>query len=740
MPTGYMEAVTDEQLIAIVESGISNSTSDWLNSSELSLEREKSTFEYAGIPRGHLAPQGVSSIVDTSTTENIEAYTAILSDLFLSNQRLARFVPFNDTPGAFQASRNASSIVNYCIFKQNNGWEIIEDWIKAALLWKNGIIRWDYVDEYDYEFEEYESITQTRLDTLLSEDNIEIVGDLELNDDMLADGMAMMSYVNVRLRRKVNKCRVKIELIPPENFRISQDAKSFEDADIVSIETLTTRSDLRKNFSEEVKDFDEDDWNQLSADEYVTGRFNQDQATRKEATSQNYNNISGDIGLEANQELTLKECWLKVDRDGDGIAELKQFIIAGSRIIVEKDVDMIPLASLSPVSIPFEFYGLSIADFTRSSTLAATAILRGFVENTYLTNYSPKLADPNVVDFSALQNIKPKQIIPTNGSPVGAVQSLQPETISTGTVPLLEYLQTIKEQGTGMSKAAQGLNDALYVSGNSEAKLQSVQSASQKRIQHIAKRFAETGFKRLCNGIYKAMRKNMNEKVSFNLNNVFSEIVPSELPHNLECEVFIDIGENSNANKIQKLRSIGSEILPSLQQSGAGAAVKAEASVALAAQIMESMGIDSNDYLIDYTTEEFKEQAAKMIQSTQEEAEKEKALLQEKAQTDLLLQKANVGYTDSQAQNTRDDNSRQMAIAIDKHFQQWSELQIKAAKEGVQLEKSKSFEDILLLVGNIMNPPPPPEAMPQEQLQGDPNMAPGEMMQEANINPAMMGN
>ena len=81
-----------------------------------------------------------------------------------------------------------------------------------------------------------------------------------------------------------------------------------------------------------------------------------------------------------------------------------------------------------------------------------------------------------------------------------------------------------------------------------------------------------------------------------------------------------------------------------------------------------------------------------------------------------------------------------MAIAIDKHFQQWSELQIKAAKEGVQLEKSKSFEDILLLVGNIMNPPPPPEAMPQEQLQGDPNMAPGEMMQEANINPAMMGN
>ena len=159
------------------------------------------------------------------------------------------------------------------------------------------------------------------------------------------------------------------------------------------------------------------------------------------------------------------------DRDGYGIAELKRFITIGTHILFKEVIDFFNLASIVPIDIPHEFYGLSMADFTRSSTLASTAILRGFVENTYLTNYSPKLADPNVVDFSALQNMKPKQIIPTNGSPVGAVQQLPPETISTGTVPLLEHLQMIKEQATGMSKAAQGLNDTLYVSGNSEQKL-----------------------------------------------------------------------------------------------------------------------------------------------------------------------------------------------------------------------------------------------------------------------------
>ena len=69
----------------MIENGVQNSVGDWLNSSDLTRERLRSTYEYAGVPDFHLAPQGVSTIVDTSTTEVIEAYTAVLSDLFLNN-------------------------------------------------------------------------------------------------------------------------------------------------------------------------------------------------------------------------------------------------------------------------------------------------------------------------------------------------------------------------------------------------------------------------------------------------------------------------------------------------------------------------------------------------------------------------------------------------------------------------------------------------------------------------------
>ena len=710
-PYGYKEPVTDDELVELIDRGIMNSSGDWLDSADLSRERLKATYEYAGVPESHLTPQGVSTIVDTSTTEVVEAYTAIISDLFLSNHKLARFVPYDDSPGSFAAAKDASAIVNYCLFKKNNGWELMSQWIKAALLWKNSVCRWTYIQDFDHKFEEYEQISQAKLDELLSDENIEIVGDLQsanvfAEQDPLQgqQPQAEVVYMNVRLKRAIDRSRVKLELVPPENFRISREATSIDESSFVGIQTEMTRSELRKHYPEETANITE--WDELGDTAYAGSlRYSQEVAARKEITGQEYisgSMVENDAPLEANKPVTVTESWLNVDRDGDGIAELKHIITVGDYIMYEEDIDSIPLACLTPIDIPFEFYGLSMADFTRSSTLASTAILRGFVENTYLTNYSPKLADPNVVDFSALQNMKPKQIIPTNGSPVNAVQQMQPETISSGTVPVLEYLQLIKEQATGMSKAAQGLNDTLYISGNSEQKLAAVQSAAQKRIQHIARRFAETGFKKLVAGIYETMHKNMKGKMSYNLDGVYGTVNIDNLPSNMDVEILLDIGENSNANQIQKLSKIGGEILPSLNTAGAGIVVKPEAPAILATKLIEAMNLDSNDFLEDYTTDEFKQKAAQTIQKQSQDAEQKLQIEQKKAMADSALAEANVGYTQAQTKNTEDDNAKQLAVAIDKHYQEWADLTIKATKEGAPIAEHPNYAQIIMMAKQIL--------------------------------------
>jgi len=702
--SGYKEAVTDEQLTNLIESGIMSSAGDWLNSSDLTHERLKATYEYAGVPMAHLTPQGVSTIVDTSTTEVVEAYTAVLSDLFLANNRIARCLPWDSSPKAFQGAKDASNLINYCIFKKNKGWEILQTWMKASLLWKNAVIRWDYIEDYDYIIEEYETISETKLDEILADDSYEIIGELEL--DATSENI---SYANVRLRKTIDKSRIKLEVIPPEAFRISNEAKDIDDATFVGIQSEYTRSDMRKYWPDWAATLTEDEWATLGDDSNWMGnnRYSEDIAARKEIVGQTYWEGSGgyqEMPTEANREVTVTECWMRVDRDGDGIAELKHFIVSGNHILFEEDCDMIPLASIVPIDIPHEFFGLSMADFTRSSTLASTAILRGFVENTYLTNYSPKLADPNVVDFSALQNMKPKQIIPTNGNPTAAVAAMAPETISSGTVPLLEHLQLIKEQATGMSKAAQGLNDTLYVSGNSEQKLSAVQSAAQKRIQHIARRFAETGFKRLMEGVYHTMREKMQGMQTYNMDGIYGTIDVNNLPSKMDIEILLDIGENSNATKVNKLSKVGAEIIPALQKQGQGMAIKPTAGVTLATQLIEALDLDSNDYIQDYKSDQFVQRAENMMKEKAQVDKQNETAAREKLQADVELAKANVSYTNAQSKNTMDDNSKQLAIAIDRHFQEWADLQIKAVKEGAELPPHPDFNQILMMARQIINP------------------------------------
>ena len=672
-PYGYKEAVTDEELISIIDSEVATSQGNFLDSSELSNEREKATYEYAMQPTGHLAPQGVSKIVSSDTVEAIEGYSAVLSELLLNNKKLAKFIPYSQTAKGVHEARVASDVTNYCIFKKNRGWELINTWIKSALLWKNAAVVWEYVEDYEYSFQEYEEITTEALDVLLADPEIEIVGDLYVNESGI--------YEDVRVKRKVDKSGVKIRNIEPESFLISSGASSIDEASFIGLKTEMTRSEIRKQYPEYAGDID---WDSNADSQTFAQAINNEKAARRTSVGLSNSNFMGTQQSEANQLATVLECWMRVDRDGDGIAELKRFITVGDHLLFEEDVDSIQIADLKAFDIPHEWAGLSMADMTRPSTMASTAILRGFVENTYLTNYSPKLADPNVVDFSALQNMKPRQIVPTNGNPTLAVQNMPPEALSTGTVPLLEFLQKHKEQANGLSKAAQGLNDTLYVSGNSEQKVSSVQSAAQTRIQHIARRFMETGLSRLCEGVYKTMKKEMRGKKTgyYTSKNFYGTTDLQELPDEMILMVEADVGDASNNTVLSKMSMISEKVLPALMAAGYKGAINPESPAILAFKTIEALGEDPLDYMVDYTSDEYKESSMKDKEKEAKEAEQAKAVAQQTVQAKLALDQANVDYTDVQSQNAIQDNLKQLVVALDKSYQEWAKLdQISAEKE-----------------------------------------------------------
>ena len=666
--------VTDEELILSIDSRVRNSVGGLTGSSDLSKKRESATYEYTMDPRGDLAPQGVSKIVSSDTVEIIEGYTSLVVKLLLDNNKLANFVPRSANPRDIHDAKTASDVVNYCIFNSNDGWRILNTWIKSAFLYGNGIASWAWVEDAEYEIEEYESIPQAVLDEILADSNVEIVGDLEMDED--ADPLnPEITYQNVRLKRRIDKSKVSIDAIPPETFLINRSATSVHDATFVGKVTELTHSEIRKMFPEFKKDLTELGEN---AEASRGSNWSSEKFARRDATGIENIHTHDDEDEEANMIVDVIECWIRSDRDGDGIAELKHIIKAGEDILLEEDISYIPIADLNPIEIPHEYFGLSLADMVRPQMQATTAIMRGFVENVYYGNYGRTLADPNVVDFAALQNPVPKQIIATNGSPVNSVQQLNPEPISSGTQGMLEFLQLQKEQSTGLTKASMGLNDALYVSGNSAEKTAAAQSAAQIRIEHIARRFMETGLKDLCRGVLKEMKQNIKEDIMYKTEKGYASISPLDLqriPSNMDLDIQANLGENSNSSQQQKLAQVA-ELLPQMAQDPeARKYISPNAAFNLGNQMLQSMGFDPLDYFVDPEDEEAMQQVEQQIQQEQQQA-------QASSELEMETVKANISLVKAEVDNKKIDNQRQLLEAQDDSNRSWAEIKIKATKDG----------------------------------------------------------
>lgn len=694
-----IEKVDDDMLIDAIDRNIRNATGGYTGSSDVSKRRENSVYEMSLEAKGDLSPQGVSKIVSSDSVEIAEGYTALLTKLLLDNNKLALFTPYSNEVASIKASQIASDVVNYCIFNSNpDGWTKLSTWIKSAVVFGNSALTWGWEEKFDYEVEEYDTIQQEALDQILSDTNVEIVGDLKIqeNEFINLELGDVVIYEDVRLRRKIDKSGVKIINIPPESFLIDKGADTVSEAKFVGLVTDMTRSDIRQNWP----DF-KGDLSELGEESsFRDSEWSLESYARKQSSGIDNYIDSDDEEDEANISISVVECWIRSDRDGDGIAELKHVIKAGSTILEEEDASYIPIAVLNPIEIPHEFYGLSLLDMVRPQTQATTAIMRGFVENVYFGNYGRTLADPNVVDFAALQNPLPKQIIATNGSPANAIQQMNPEPISTGTSGMLEFLGLQKEQSTGLTKTALGLNDTLYVSGNSEQKMGNAQSAAQIRIEHIARRFVESGIKDLCRGILREMRSNLKNPFRYKNDKGYASLSVEELqmmPTNMDLEIQANLGENSNENMSNKLNQVA-QLLPLMAENPeASPYINTKAAFNLATDILANMGLDPTRYLVDPTDELSQQQIQQKQQEVQQRQEQLQQAESDKARLDSETAAANISYLKAEVDNKKIDNKRQLLEAEDESNRKWAELAIKAqGTEGAQIPAKipVSFKDL----------------------------------------------
>ena len=648
------EKMTDDELLQQIREEVA--AADYSGTNELSFQREQSTRAYNGVLTDGLQPTtGMSSIVNNKIQPAIETLTTYLTKVFCSDKETVVFNPTN--PQLAQAAKQMTQMVNYVIHKQNDGYKVLNRWIKDAAINKNGIVKisWDetnysYKEKYDSEDRMVLAITQKE----------ELGYEVEILDD--EEFIIKCSHP---------KGMPKLENVPPEEFLINEGATDINNdpkCRFVCQRMMLSLSDIKKSFP----DVDEEDLLGAGAEGYLEYEY---ERLNRHAFDGSYDYTGTDPSAGPLRLIEITESWLKADADGDGIAEWRHTISAGNTLLQNEEwFGDLPFASFCFFPIPHKFYGLSVYDKLQWYHRASSMILRSEIDTRLQSNTFRLLADDRNINIRDLQSGRPGIIRVKPGFEPNQVMPVPQPTITGHGVALLEYIRQEIIGQIGIDPVTGAISTDVEKSGNDAAKTGMVVDNASAKIEMYAREFAETGLRDAVWQVAKLLLDNASDISVIKLVNKVSPGVPFILAQEGMTEYFdkdditakVGLGHLSNQQKMQGVMQIQAA---QQQLTAMGIQVSPDKQLNSVYEMSKALGYENiNDFFP--TMEEVQQQIQAQAQSLAMQQQRADALQQQMVQLELLDKQSGIEKTKSETQENIVD------------------AQVKAAKQALDEEKA----------------------------------------------------
>ncbi len=534
--------LSEDDLQAIVEAELS-SAADFIDN-DIGPQRAKATSYYKGDKFGN-EEDGRSQIVSHDVRDTVSAIMPSLMRIFFSTDKVVEFIPKNaeDIPRAEQATE----YINYIFTQDNPGFLTLQSAFKDALVRKVGIIKYWWDEDVEVTTEHFTGLTPDALQYLAADPQVEVTStELDMVMDEYGQPMGPPS-LDATVTRRVDKGRVRVEAVPPEELHIDREAKSLEDATIVAHRTTLTVSDLV------ARGYDEDEILE-HAGEVDTLNWSDELAARQSTQSYGQATRSDD----AARDVSYTESYLKADMDGDGIAELIKICSIGpaNKVLYWEPVADIPFATFCPDPEPHTFFGLSIADAVMDIQKTKSTVLRNVLDSLAMSIHPRTAVVEGQVNIDDVLNTEVGSIIRMRSA--GSVQPFAMPFVGREGMPIMAYLDELRENRTGISKAAAGLDAAALQSSTASA-VNATVSQAQQHIEMIARIFAETGMKQLFKGILRLITTHQDGERMTRLNNQFVPIDPKVWSGDMDVVSNVALGRGTETERIAALSQIASK-------------------------------------------------------------------------------------------------------------------------------------------------------------------------------------
>lgn len=540
------DQMTDIELQGIVGSEIDDAI-DYIDN-WVSPLRAKATEYYRGEPFGN-EEEGRSQVVSMDVHDTVQAIMPSLMRIFHSSDRTVEYSPQNaeDVPAAKQATEYANFIIN----RDNNGFLEMHSAFMDALVRKVGIMKCYWEDNTETETINYTGLDDNALAALMSDPEVDVQIDMStpMGEPMIdpETGQIVIPPMSHDVRAVYTHAdgRVKMEAVPPEEFLISRVAKSVEDAEFVAHRRVVTVSELV------AMGYEYDDVVTMATiDDGMD--MNVERRTRNPAIV----NEMSSRDDPAMRKVLYIESYIKVDFDGDGIAELRKVCTAGdaNKILNNEPCALAPFATICPNPEPHDFFGMSVADTVMDVQRIKSNIMRSTLDSLSLSIHPRVAIVEGMVNIDDVMSTEMGSVIRQRAA--GQVQPLNVPFVGQSAFPVLQYMDEIKEARTGISKASAGLDAGALQSSTATAVAATVSAAAQ-HIEMIARVFAETGVKRLYELVLHNIITHQDKARMVRLNNDFVEIDPKSWNAKMDVSVSVALGRGSDTERMMMLRQIG---------------------------------------------------------------------------------------------------------------------------------------------------------------------------------------
>lgn len=539
--------MTDEELANTVQQETSKSLGN--TSSKLSTTRARLMNEYLGNGYGDEGKDR-SGVVTREVLETVEWMMPQLMRIFQGGEDVVKFEPQNQDDEA--EARQATDYVNYVFNRQNPGFSTTYQWIKDGLLQKNGVvkIRWD--DSKSKEREDYENVDLEEMNVVLADEDVEIAPNSEI-ESILDENDRITGY-NFSVIRDVDESKTVIEPVPPEEFLITRGAKDIQNASFVAHRQRITLSELTALGWETEGLASGDNADTLGNREEEIARFSRDDSGPRIDTDESTDDTM--------QEVWLTEAYIRLDFDGDGIAELRQVLMVGNTILKDiktgkkanDEVNWIPFAGWTPIIMSHKYAGLSVGELVSDIQRINSQLFRNMLDNQYIANHGKYEVLDGMVNMDDMLTGRAHGIVRVKMG--GAVKRIDVPQLGQTAFQMLELTRGMSEQRTGVSARTQGLDENQLNPNTAATAVNQVMTAAQQRIELIARVFGETGYTDLFNIIYATETKFQENERIVRLNGEYVQVDPSSWRDRKDLSVVVGLGNGSKDAQMFQLNTI----------------------------------------------------------------------------------------------------------------------------------------------------------------------------------------